>query len=100
MALGDIDEWRRVFAGDRPGGGAVAVVGSAVLETLRQGNQASSPGGRLGREVGGTGDVRGDITGGVELDEGDGQSHAAIVEVSEYPCRTPTRCWRENPPAP
>ena len=79
VPAGDRDERVRVLAGDRPCRGAIAVVAAAVLEVFGQGDQAGSAGRRLCRKIGGPGDVRVDVTGRVELDEGDRQAHPAIV---------------------
>ena len=73
----------RECIGERPGyrscGRAEAVVVAPVVKVLRQDDQSSAARGGLGREGGGAIDVRLDVTGRIELDEGDGQPNGGIV---------------------
>lgn len=58
---------------------ALALAGAQILEVFRQGDEPRTPGcGLVGKGHGGR-DVDGDVVTRIELDEGDGQGHGAIV---------------------
>ncbi len=72
MPTRDLPECLRERPGDRPRRCPEAGVVATVVEVLRQHDQSSAARGGLGRKGGGAIDVRVDVPGRVELDEGDG----------------------------
>ena len=85
MTAGDLRERLRVRSGDRSRRRPEAVVRAAELEVLGQGDEAGT-GRRRGFGERDRGlDVRGDIVTGIELDEGDGEVHDAILRGADGP---------------